>query len=93
MFEGDFSDGAKRAAKELFVRAYEAQQTDDYEALLFAIAPTLSVRRRWRATAFVPGVCAACGYDQRATPDRCPECGTVPTKGRARLRTGEGDEG
>jgi hypothetical protein len=54
-----------------------------FVALLFAtvFAGSVVVRRRGRPV----GTCSSCGYDLRATPNRCPECGAkpLPAKGAA----------
>ena len=45
---------------------------------LSAVMPAVwLVQFRRRRERLLQGRCRRCGYDLRATPDRCPECGTV----------------
>jgi hypothetical protein len=48
--------------------------------LLLPLAIT-SIRNRRSVRRRRAGLCVCCGYDLRASPERCPECGQVATPG------------
>ena len=69
-----FAGFAVMYAKTPGMQAWDARVPYWFLALIAAMpsATHLYRRRRSRRRA---GLCAGCGYDLRATPTRCPECG------------------
>jgi hypothetical protein len=58
---------------------------DWFLVVTFSVLPAIALARaRRRTTRGNRGLCPNCGYDLRATPDRCPECGSVPAESAAK---------
>jgi hypothetical protein len=58
---------------------YTLGMPDWLTSLVLSLLPLLRLIRHLRGRSLVlSGHCPHCGYDLRATPGRCPECGNVP---------------
>ena len=70
-----------RPAELQWIRCYEVNLSVPLLLLVSAISIILLVRLEYRdrRAAFREknGLCAKCGYDLRASCERCPECGTA----------------
>jgi hypothetical protein len=61
------------------MRGWQLTIPDWATLLAFTVLPAIWYWR-YRLNRFPPGFCSICGYDLRATTDRCPECGKTVEK-------------
>ena len=67
---------AKPSAK-LYGTWYELSFPYWFLLLATSVLPCVTVYHKKQSCNMKQDVCIVCGYDLRATPDRCPECGTT----------------
>jgi hypothetical protein len=66
-------------ARDLIVPAWSVAIFTALLPMIWVVAFRRARRKKRRANT---GLCTQCGYDLRATPDKCPECGHVPARAK-----------
>jgi hypothetical protein len=84
-YHGVYQDQSRSAKAGLGITSGWELTIPVWELVVVTFIPVpLVARRAWNRRLLrrrrLAGVCSTCGYDLRASGDRCPECGTVPER-------------